>query len=86
MLRWLLMVLRWLLSNKHILHTQQGIVHRDVKPDNLLISANGHIKLTDFGLSCFGVVESADHMGPAPIVAMYAKSFHHFVHSFFPAQ
>ncbi|GBG33108.1 Protein kinase, putative [Hondaea fermentalgiana] len=30
------------------LHTM-GFIHRDLKPDNLLITESGHVKLTDFG-------------------------------------
>nr|XP_027093295.1 serine/threonine-protein kinase tricorner-like isoform X1 [Coffea arabica] len=33
----------------HSIH-QHNYVHRDIKPDNLILDKNGHLKLSDFGL------------------------------------
>ncbi|CAM6095426.1 unnamed protein product [Calypogeia fissa] len=51
-----------------------GVVHRDLKPDNLLIAHDGHIKLTDFGLSRVGLINSTDDLsGPAAKTAMQVE-------------
>lgn len=47
---------------------KKHIIHRDLKPENILLDHHGHLKLTDFGLSEFGMkklMENSDHPSKA---------------------
>jgi serine/threonine protein kinase len=52
------------------------IVYRDVKPENILISSTGHVKVVDFGFAkrvrptdkCWTMCGTAEYMSPETIM------------------
>ncbi|CAJ0586732.1 unnamed protein product, partial [Mesorhabditis spiculigera] len=59
-----------IVSAVHHMHSRE-IVHRDIKAENVMFSAPGHVKLVDFGFSCHtpGTVELATFCGSPPYAA-----------------
>ncbi|KAG5952768.1 hypothetical protein E4U53_008097 [Claviceps sorghi] len=67
------------------LHNDLGVVYRDLKPENCLLDADGHLLLTDFGLSkvsvehsedsCNSILGTVDYMAPEVILGKkYGKA------------
>ncbi|KAI1819584.1 serine/threonine-protein kinase psk1 [Xylaria intraflava] len=66
------------------LHEALGVVYRDLKPENCLLDAQGHLLLTDFGLSkvavgeddsCKSMLGTVEYMAPEVILGhKYGKA------------
>ena len=61
-----LKILRQLVSGLRYLH-KRNIVHRDIKPDNILIGGDGTAYLSDFGVSEFAKTGSIHSMEGTPV-------------------
>jgi serine/threonine-protein kinase len=48
---------------------EKGVVHRDIKPKNIMVNENGLIEIIDFGVSKILYSNSSDIVGTPPYIS-----------------
>ena len=51
-----------LMRSSPVVHSQ-GVMHADIKPENILVDLDGNVKITDFGVSLFLDPDDDDNRG-----------------------
>uniref|UniRef100_A0ACD5TX53 Uncharacterized protein n=1 Tax=Avena sativa TaxID=4498 RepID=A0ACD5TX53_AVESA len=67
-------LMRQLLEGAAAMH-DLGVLHRDLKPDNVLVDGHGNLKICDFGMSRFAAAATG-HAAPytSPVVTLWYRA------------